>query len=217
MEVADHGDLLLEAGDEGLGEHGEAVFAALPLSDVDEGLGEVDIFDTQGGTFGEAEAGAVEDAGHEEVGAMEEGEDLADLGGGEDDGEAFGVDSVGDGADIAEFALEYMAIEKDDGIEGLVLGRGGDLKVFGEVSEEALDVEGGEGRRVLGVIIEDEAFDPVGVGLDGTGAEVTEGGSGAELVEEFGGRHCSTSPLWPFAVKSAPEAPKASPAGSFKW
>ena len=44
---------------------------------------------------------------------------------------------------------------------------------------------------MLGFVEDDIAFDPVGVGLDGTGAEVSEGGGGAELVEEFGGRHCS--------------------------
>jgi hypothetical protein len=174
-----------------LGEHCDAVFAALSLADVDDAFVEVDVFDAEGDTFGESESGAVEEACHQEFGTVEVGEDLADLRGREDDGETFRADGVGEGADIAEIAEEDVAVEEDDRIEGLVLGGGGDLESFGEVGEEVMDVGGGEVRGVLGFVEEDKAFDPVGIGLDGTGAEVAEGGGGAELVEESGSRHCS--------------------------
>ena len=144
MEVADEFDLTLQAGDDGLGEHGDAVFAAFSLADVDDVFVEIDILDAEGDTFGETEAGAIEEACHEEVSSVEMGKDLADLGGGEDDGEAFGADGMGEGADVAEIDEEDMAVEEDDGIEGLILGRGGDLEGFGEVGEELLDVVCGE-------------------------------------------------------------------------
>ena len=42
---------------------------------------------------------------------------------------------------------------------------------------------------MLFVVEEDEAFDPVGVGFGGTGAEVSEVGCGVDLFEEFWRRH----------------------------
>jgi len=82
--------------------------------------------------------------------------------------------------------LEDLSVEEGDGIEGLVLGRGGDIEGLGEVSEEGVDLRGAHGEGVFFVMEEDEAFDPVGIGFDGAGAEVSECGECADLVEEFG-------------------------------
>jgi len=155
------------------------------LADVDEVLIEVDIFDSKRQAFREAESGAIEQACHEVFATVEECEHGADLGGGEDDGEAFGADRAGELADIAEFPVEHLSVEEDDGIEGLVLGRGRDFEVCGEVGEEAVDFGASHGERVLFVVEEDKPFDPVGIGLDGSGAEVTECGCSADEVEEF--------------------------------
>ena len=176
-------------GDDVLGEHCDAVFVAFSFADVDQVLVEVEVFDPEGGAFGEAEAGAIEDACHKEFGAVEVGEDESGFGGGEDDGEAFWAFGAGDLADLAEVELEDLLVEEGDGIEGLVLGRGGDVEGLGEVGEEGVDFRGAHGEGVFFVVEEDEAFDPVGIGLDGTGAEVSEGGEGADLVEEFGWGH----------------------------
>ena len=96
---------------------------------------------------------------------------------------------MGDFADLAEFPVEYLSVEEDDGIECLVLGGGRDFEVCGEVSEESADFYASHGERVLFVVEEDKSFDPVGIGLDGSGAEVTECGCSADEVEEFGLRH----------------------------
>lgn len=120
---------------------------------------------------------------------VEECEHGADLGGGEDDGEVFGADGVGDFADLSEFPVEYLPVEEDDGIECLVLGGGRDFEVCGEESEEAVDFGASHGEGVLFIVEEDKPFDPVGIGLDGSGAEVTECGCGADQVEEFRLRH----------------------------
>ena len=189
MDLAHEFDLSAQVGDEVLGEHCDAVFSAFGFADIDQVLIEVDVFDPEGGTFGEAESGAIEDARHEEIGAVEVGKDESDLRAGEDDGESFRAFSAGDLADLTEIELEDLLVEEGDGIEGLVLGRGGDIAGLGEVGEEGIDFRGAHGGRVALFVEEDEAFDPGGIGFDGSGAEVSEAGEGTDLVEEFGLRH----------------------------
>jgi len=81
MEVPHVFKLASEVGDGALGEHRDAVFFAFRFADVDQVLVEVKVFDSKGRAFGEAEACAIEDAGHEELRAVEVREDEADLGG----------------------------------------------------------------------------------------------------------------------------------------
>ena len=189
MDFADGFDLSFQGWDDGVWQHGHAVLVSLAMADADEVFVEIDVFDSEGQAFGEAESGAIEQACHEEFVTVEECEHGADFGGGEDNGEAFGADGVGDFADLAEFPVEYLPVEEDDGIECLVLGGGRDFEVCGEVSEESADFFASHGERVFFVVEEDKSFDPVGIGLDGSGAEVTECGCSADEVEEFGLRH----------------------------
>ena len=46
-------------------------------------------------------------------------------------------------------------------------------------------------KRVAFIVVEDEAFNPIEVGLGGSGAEVAERGQISDAVEEFHFRHCS--------------------------
>jgi hypothetical protein len=121
---------------------------------------------------------------------VEVGEDEADFGGGEDDGESFRAFSAWDFADLAEVLMEDLFIEEHNGIESLVLGRSRDLKGAGEVGEEGSDILGAHREGVFFVVEDDEAFDPVGIGFDGTRGQVAKGGEGTDLVEEFRLGHC---------------------------
>lgn len=186
MGFAHEYDLSAQVGDDVLGEHCDPIFGAFGFADIDQVLVEVEVFDPEGGTFGESESGAIEDACHEEFGAVEVGEDEFGFGAGEDDGEAFGAFCAGDLADLAEIELEDLLVEEGDGIEGLILGRGRDIERLCEVGEERIDFRGAHGRGVAFFVEEDEAFDPGGIGFDGSGAQVAEGGEGTDLVEEIG-------------------------------
>ena len=136
VEALDGLYLALEGGDEGVGEDGGAVVLPFSVADGDDAVAEVDVFDAQADAFHEAEAGAVEDFGHELGDAGHFGDDGAGFVGGEDDGEGFGflgADGVGGQVYLG---LEDVAIEEEDGGERLVLGGGGDVFFDGEVGDE---------------------------------------------------------------------------------
>jgi hypothetical protein len=93
---------LLEAG----GEDGGAVFSALAVADAYPVVAEVEVFDAEAERLGESEAAAIEEMGHEPVGArshrVKEGLDLL---AGEDGGEPSGPIGALDGPDVSERGL----------------------------------------------------------------------------------------------------------------
>lgn len=76
-----------------------------------------------------------------------------------------------------------MAVEEEDGAEGLILGGGGDVAFGGEVGEELPDLGGVHFFGVAFVMKEDVVSYPFGVGLFGTGGVAFESKGFAVLVE----------------------------------
>jgi hypothetical protein len=127
IELVDSFEVEFEGGNEGSGEHSDAILVSFAGLDGDSMEVEVDVFDTEVYAFVEAEASAVEEVGHEEVIAGEVGEDFLDFRAGEDDGEFTGAVCPGELSKRADIFVEDFFIEEDDSIEGLVLGRGGGM------------------------------------------------------------------------------------------
>jgi hypothetical protein len=93
-----------------------------------------------------------------------------------------GADSI----DTAvEFLLQRVTIEKEDSAEGLVLGRGGDMLIHGEVSEEGFDFGGAHFAGVALVVEADEACDPVDVGLLSAGRVVLKTDGLTKSIEQL--------------------------------
>lgn len=178
-------EVFLEGLDEGIGENGDAVLCAFSVADEDDMLVEVEVLHAEADAFHEAEAGAVEEFGHQLVGAGEAGDDAEDLFVGEDGGEALGAFGADGAGGEVEFDAEHFAVEEEDGAEGLVLGGGGDASFDGEVGKEGLDLGGAHLAGVAFVVEEDEASDPGDVGLFGADRVVLAADGVSDLVEEF--------------------------------
>ena len=137
--------------------------------------------------FGEAQAGAVEERGHEPGCVFKLVEDEIDLRPGEDGGEttaAFGADGV----DVAEGNAEHLAVEKDEGVHGLVLGGGADAPLGGEPRKEGGDLKGagfGLARPETVGMERDEAPRPADVGFFCAERVVLEAGFFPEAVDDF--------------------------------
>ena len=80
-----------------------------------------------------------------------------------------------------------MAVEEEDGAEGLILGGDGDLSFDGEVGDEGLDLGFCHVFGVAFLVEEDVAFDPFDVGLFGAVGVVFGAEGFAHLIEQFFG------------------------------
>lgn len=185
--------LLLQRWDGALGEDGDAVFVSFAVAHDNQVLGEIHIFDAQPEAFKQAQPTAIEQLADELIDAGQAGDDLLGFDGGEDGGQLFGLVGPGD-VDAADVLIENVAIEEEEGGEGLVLRGRGDVVIGGQVGEEGFDF----GRAHLGgmafLVEEDVAFDPAEVGFFGAQGVMVEAGAFAGLVEQFGGAGDSHEP-----------------------
>lgn len=115
---------LFQFGDEAVGQDGGAVVVALAAADDDLAVVKIQVFNAQTQALAEADAGTIEDAGHEARGAAHLVDDLEGFGVAEDGGQAFGADRVGEVGREGDLDLEDLAVEEEDGAECLVGGGG---------------------------------------------------------------------------------------------
>lgn len=118
MEETGAFDLTPEVGNDGIGQRGEAVFFTLAIADGDGLVFEVNIFDAQADTFHQAQAGAVEQLGHEFVRPGELVKEMEYFFVGQNRREAFGAFGAGE-QDGFDLFVEDFAVEKENGAEGL--------------------------------------------------------------------------------------------------
>jgi hypothetical protein len=116
-------------------------------------------------------------------------EEASDFIDGEDDGETVGPFGA-DGIQVGESDVQDVFIEEEQGGESLVLGASGDVLLDGEVGEEVVDFRSTHVTGMSLVMEQDEASDPIGVGVFGAEGVVASLESLADEVEQFGGRWC---------------------------
>lgn len=123
---------------------------------------------------------------------------------GDDCGETvrlFGAKYVGGKFDLFE---QDVAVEEEDGAEGLILGGCGDVPLGGEVCDEGLNFRDSHFGGMALIMMEDVALAPIEVGLFGTVGVVLGTDGVAKLVEEFFPlqgrcllrRHCGLVERW---------------------
>lgn len=112
------------------------------------------------------------------------GEDALNLVAREDDGQAFG--SLGTHrVDIAEVLMKNITIEKENGAEGLVLGRSSDVFVQSEMGQELFDFGCAHLTRMAFVMKKNRAFDPIHVSFFSAEGIVFDADGSLDLVEQF--------------------------------
>ena len=89
--------------------------------------------------------------------------------------------------DRPDFLLQNLALEEKQRTEGLILGGGRDVAVNSQVGNESLDFGAAHFFRVAFVVEEDEALDPVQIGVFRADGIVLRLKRFACQVEEFPG------------------------------
>lgn len=167
----------------------DPVFASFARSDDHLTSVEIDILDAQVRALEKPQACAVEKHCHEPWGALELGEERSDFTNVHHYGEclrAFRSDQV---FEWTEIRFQDVAIEEDQGREGLVLCGGADVLVRGERGEKSGNLGRSHFVWMTLVVEEDESCDPCPIGLFGSRAEMTKSDCARNPVAEF----CSES------------------------
>jgi len=167
-------------------EHGAAILVALAGSHGQFPAIEIDILHAQPKRFEQAQARAVEQLRCDSWLAGELGEQAADFLAGENDRQALRAACAGRRRKRAGIDSEYLAEEKEQRGEGLVLGRGGNAVGDGEVGEKGRDVGRTEFAWMAQAVEAHEATDPVRVGSLGTGREAATTGLEVQAVQQAG-------------------------------
>jgi hypothetical protein len=169
-------------------EHRDPILGPLAVPDDDQVGSEVDVLDAEARTFEQAQAGAVEEQGHETRDAVEVLEDSTDLVACHDDGQVLRPPGAYDVVEPGQVLLEHHAVEKEQRGQRLVLGGGGDVTHDGERREELRDFPGPHLGGMALTVEEDVAPDPAHVGLLGPPAAVEGLERLSDAVEEPGRR-----------------------------
>lgn len=161
------------------------MFGALAIANGQVVEREVEVFDPQSDALRDAQPAAVEKLADQAVDASEAGEQFMGFLPAEDDGDVFGAFGAHGVDGEVERLFEHAAVEEEDGVEGLVLGGGGDLFLGGEVSEEVFDFGLAHVDRVAFAVEGDEAPDPIHVLSFGLVGVVFAAQDGAGVGEQF--------------------------------
>ena len=124
---------------------------------------------------------------HEAVIAFQVGKDGAGLGTGKDDGQLRWPPDAFDPGDVVQFPIEHLLVEEEQCRECLILSRGGNVAVDGEVAQEGGDLLFAHLFGMALCIEQNEPADPIGVCLLGANAVVFDAQVPADAIKEFRG------------------------------
>ncbi len=147
------------------GEHGDPVLGALTVADEYFVAREIDALHTQAQAFHQAQSRAIHQRGHEPFVAGQVRQHGLYFFPGHHDGQAFGLAGADDSAQIANFAPEHMALEKQQSAKRLVLRRGADLLLDGQIGQKGVDFRFGHFGGMAHLVKEDVPLDPLAIGL----------------------------------------------------
>ena len=164
--------------------HGAVVFLLLTIADCDLAIAEVHVLDTEADPFHQARTGPGEQPRHPPVGATHAGEQALGLLAREDHGDAHRPLGPLDALDLRQLDARDIPVQEEGRAERLVLRRGSDSLVGGEVREEVADLVRAHLRGVALASEEAEALDPSDVSAPGADAIMLEPQAPPDLLAE---------------------------------
>ena len=158
------GQMPLEWCVQGLGQHGHPILPPFAVTHGDLVIGKIDILDSEPHAFHQAQPGAIEQPRHEGGHVAELGEHRVSFFTGEHRGKTLRALRTFHIVQVWKRLFEDVSVQKQEGMQGAVLGGGGDLLVEGEVGEKGADLGGPHVFGVAFVVKQDKAFDPTEIG-----------------------------------------------------
>ncbi len=179
-------EMLLERLLERLGQHGHAVFGALAVAHGDLAAIEVQVLHAQAQALGQPQPRAVQHRCHEPHLAVEFVQHRRDLLRRHDHGHMSRFSSADHVAQITQRTVEYISVKKEQSGQCLVLRRGADLLLHGQMREERVDLRLAHLVGVANVVETDVALHPLAVRLLRSRAVMARLQSVVHAVHELG-------------------------------
>lgn len=184
VQGADDFDLVAEAVRKPAGKDGDPVFPPLAVPDDHLMMVEVEILDPEPQSLQNPKSGTVEKSGDKANVAFELRKDRLHFPAAQNNRQLPEIPGSQEAAEVSGIDAENVLVQKDQGIECLVLGRGSDLTVDGEIGEKFADFLRAHFAGMPLSVEEDEASDPMEIGILGAEAVVPDTDRIAYPVEE---------------------------------
>jgi hypothetical protein len=151
-------------------------------------VGKIEILDAQAHDLHQAKAAAVHDLCHELIKTIHLSDDFFRFLPREHGGDALWPGRAdGNQGLFVQLDAEDIAVEEENGADGLVLCGGGDCLLIDEMSNEVVDLDYAHLARMALVVVEDVLADPADIGLFGAEGIVAVPKELAVLVKQFFG------------------------------
>ena len=167
-------------------QHGGAILMPLAVADGELVRCEVHVLHPQATAFQQPQPGAIQQDRHEPRDAIEALEDGADLLARHDDGEPLRALRAYEVVEPGQLDAEHVAVQEQQGTQGLVLRGRRNLVADRERRQEFGDLGRAHLRRMAFAVEEDVPFGPVHIRLLGTTAEMASPHGVMNSVEEAG-------------------------------
>jgi len=177
--------MLLQWISKTVGKGRRAVFGTLAVPHDDAAMVEVQVLHPEPESFGQAKAASVKEVRNEGVRAcVHGGKEAAGFRLREDRWEALRAVGSLDGPNVAQGLVKDVVVEKDEGVEGLVLCGRRHVALDGEVIEEGPHLVCPQVARVRGIVEADVPDDPPAVAFFRVPAVLAAPARGVNPVEE---------------------------------
>jgi hypothetical protein len=178
--------LKAQSRDDRFGKGDDAILFAFAIPNGDRFVFKIHILDAQADAFHPAQAGAIEQLGHEHefesaAEMLQRGEDFL---AGEDRKQTLGA-LGGREQDGLDLFVKDLPLQEKDGAQGPVWGGGGDVMVLCEVDQGGADLLDVHLGRIAFVVEQNETLRPIYVGLFNAVRIMFEGQFFAQLVKKF--------------------------------
>lgn len=202
VKPGDSNYLLLQGVSQPSGQDGCAILSAFACANVDGVGAKVEVFNAQRQAFGDAHAGAVEQFRKQTGGAIQASQHVPNFVHGQYYWEPRQPLDASQAAELANLQLQHVAIQKEDRIERLGLGRSRNVTPRGQVIDEGGDSFRADIPRMPLLVKENVVPDPVPIGFFGTPAEMASSADQRNLIHQARGwGACVLTPLGSLQVE----------------
>lgn len=186
MELLDAVEVLAQRLDADVRKGRHLILATLAVANPNLVGCEVDILHPQLEALEEPKARAVEQTRDEMLHAAQDGEDGPNFVGTQHDRQTARLSRTHQIGKARHLLLKHVPVEKYDRIQGLILGRRGNVRLDRQMVEERRDLGGAHRGRMPLLVKQDESPHPLDVGFFRSGTSMAEAERLAEPIEKPG-------------------------------